>query len=299
MYVEGFAGSLAVLLSREPADREVVCDLDGLIANFWRALQADPDAVAWHADWPSNNHDLTARHGWLLRWRRENAGRMSEDPDFFDAKAAGWWAWGKSVSIGRWCVGMPFLRDKAAGQGVSVQRKIPDSRPFLGHQIGGQGVTVHRRELSPTGRRGERLRPWMRALAARLEGVVVLNRGYRSAVTPTVLTDTPGGAKRTAGVLLDPPYLTARRANTLYDGEENSDEAAVSSFLWAAKHGTKYRIVFCCADGDFPTPPGWRKVVSEFAGVRDAKRREEYKDCMLFSPACEPDPQPGLFDEEI
>ena len=328
VYVEGFAGSLAVLLSREPADREVVCDLDGLIANFWRALQADPDAVAWHADWPSNNHDLTARHGWLLRWRRENAAKMSEDPDFYDAKAAGWWAWGKSVSIGKWCVGgrptagiphvgdhpartgqgvsvhrrgygfvdgIPFLRDKMGGQGVTVQREVTDGRPFLGTHIGGQGVTVNRREVSPTGRRGERLRPWMHALAARLERVVVLNRGYQSAVTPTVLTDTPSGAKRTVGVLLDPPYLTARRTKTLYDGEENSDEAAVSSFLWAAKHGRKYRIVFCSADGDFPTPPGWTKHVNEFAGVRSSDRRGSYRDCLMFSPACRPDPQGGLF----
>ena len=39
-YVEPFAGSLAVLLHREtPVPREVVCDLDGALCNFWRALR--------------------------------------------------------------------------------------------------------------------------------------------------------------------------------------------------------------------------------------------------------------------
>ena len=39
VYVEPFAGSLAVLLSRTggAGPREIVCDLDGMICNFWRA----------------------------------------------------------------------------------------------------------------------------------------------------------------------------------------------------------------------------------------------------------------------
>jgi site-specific DNA-adenine methylase len=53
-YVEPFAGSLAVLLGRphEPGT-ETINDLDCYVANFWRAVQADPDAVAAAADWPT------------------------------------------------------------------------------------------------------------------------------------------------------------------------------------------------------------------------------------------------------
>ena len=41
-YVEPFAGSLAVLLGRpHPPKVETVNDLDGMVANFWRALAAD------------------------------------------------------------------------------------------------------------------------------------------------------------------------------------------------------------------------------------------------------------------
>ena len=55
-YVEPFFGSGAVLLGRpDPIDgAETVNDLDGMLANFWRALQHNPGAVADYADWPVN-----------------------------------------------------------------------------------------------------------------------------------------------------------------------------------------------------------------------------------------------------
>ena len=46
-YCEPFAGSLAVLLARPHAAKiETVNDLDCHIANFWRAVKSDPNAVA-------------------------------------------------------------------------------------------------------------------------------------------------------------------------------------------------------------------------------------------------------------
>jgi DNA adenine methylase len=41
-YVEPFAGSLAVLLAKGPADRETVNDIDGDLVNFWRVLRDRP-----------------------------------------------------------------------------------------------------------------------------------------------------------------------------------------------------------------------------------------------------------------
>jgi DNA adenine methylase len=103
-YVEPFAGSLAVLLSRPHAAKvETVNDKDGLVANFWRAVQADPDAVADHADWPVNEADLHARHGWLVR-QLPLVEQLIADPDWYDAKIAGWWVWGICTWIGGgWC----------------------------------------------------------------------------------------------------------------------------------------------------------------------------------------------------
>ena len=94
-YVEPFFGSGAVLMLRPGgAGRiETVNDADGLLANFWRAIQKDSDAVAEYADWPVNEADLHARHLWLIGERERITERLMGDPEFYDAKAAGWWVW--------------------------------------------------------------------------------------------------------------------------------------------------------------------------------------------------------------
>ena len=140
VFVEPFAGSLAVLLASQPHKREVVCDTDGGICNFWRALQADPDAVAHWADWPTIHDDLTARHRYLVKWVQEHGERLREDPEYYDARAAGWWVWGISLWIGGgWC--QPNYRNEAA----------PDRRPFVSPHTGetehGKGVSVQRETL--------------------------------------------------------------------------------------------------------------------------------------------------------
>lgn len=110
-YVEPFAGSLAVLLGRPSEPKvETVNDLECYLANFWRALAADPEQVARYADWPVNEADLHARHRWLVSHGAERVERLRTDPEYFDAKVAGWWVWGQCLWIGSgWCkpVGAP------------------------------------------------------------------------------------------------------------------------------------------------------------------------------------------------
>ena len=119
-YIEPFAGSLAVLLANPcPAEREIVCDTDGLLCNFWRALRADPEGVAEYAEYPAIHQDLTARHRWLREWAEQNANRLSEDPEYCDPKAAGWWVWGISIWTGG--VGM-------GAQGLGPAPEDPRSR---------------------------------------------------------------------------------------------------------------------------------------------------------------------------
>ena len=98
VYAEPFAGSLAVLLASEPHELEIVCDTNGHIANFWRALRADPDELAYWADYPTIHQDLLARHKCLVKWQEENCERLCEDPDWYDTKCAGWWVWGSPTS---------------------------------------------------------------------------------------------------------------------------------------------------------------------------------------------------------
>ncbi len=147
-YVEPFAGSLAVLLGRPTAPRtETVNDLDCYISNFWRSVQADPEAVARFADWPVNEADLHARHRWLVG-RDDFRQRMHADAEYFDAKVAGWWVWGIAQWIGGgWCSGGGFpkaIRPKEQTPDIYIPRTIhfdrslEQNRPHLDR--GGRGV---------------------------------------------------------------------------------------------------------------------------------------------------------------
>lgn len=151
-YVEPFFGSGAVLLARPggPGKIETVNDLDRWVANFWRAVAQDPEAVAAHADWPVNEADLHARHKWLLS-REEWKARMQdgENPDYFDARIAGRWVWGLCAWIGSgWCAPkgeepseqVPHL--SGSGQGLGDAGAVEplagpaapsEQMPFLGH----------------------------------------------------------------------------------------------------------------------------------------------------------------------
>ena len=87
----------------------MICDLNAFICNYYRAVRGDYEQTAYWADWPTNHHDLTARHRWLLAQGPELSERMVSDPDDFDAKIAGWWCWGQSSWIGHgWCDGAQF-----------------------------------------------------------------------------------------------------------------------------------------------------------------------------------------------
>ena len=344
VYAEPFAGSLAVLLASAPHKREVVCDTDGGICNFWRAAAADPDAVAHWADWPTIHDDLTARHRYLVRWVLDHTDELRNDPEYYDAKVAGWWVWGISIWIGGgWCqpnyrkqaapdripkfaptaagVGLhkkrPRVNDDLGGRGVSAQRtNVPDQRPSMqGSRAGyGEGVSAQRVAMpgdqipkmegaNPGGnaanavKRGARLRPWLHELAARLKGVIVLNRSWESAVTPSVLAQTDSGSHPPVGILLDPPYTTEGRDAAVYgsDADGTSDAVAAAAWTWAQAHGDRYRIAYCCHEGDVAVPDGWTSETQSFSGIRTATRREDRRDQILFSPACLPDNQRRLF----
>ena len=100
-YVEPFFGWGAVLLGRpDPQGNETINDLDGFVANFWRAVKQSPDEVAEWADNPVNENDLHARHVWLVRQRESLTHLVAGDPGYFDAKVAGWWVWGICCWIG-------------------------------------------------------------------------------------------------------------------------------------------------------------------------------------------------------
>ena len=288
VYSEPFAGSLAVLLARPapaPGKREVVCDTDGHIVNFWRALRDAPDEVAYWADYPTFHDDLTARHSWLVATQAERGPQLQEDPNWYDAKAAGWWVWGISNWIGGgWCSSsarwgqMPRAINGPGGSGVQpdrvslpgdqglfIQRAL-DGRPL---QVGGIGS-------------GGRLLPWFHSLAQRLARVTVLNRDWTRAVTPAVLMDTPARSGFVQAVFLDPPYLFVGRHKAIYVSDASGETPAQAAYDWAVAHGARYRVAYCAHADDFPLPDGWWAKESRLT----ARKRDVRNETIYFSPAC-------------
>jgi site-specific DNA-adenine methylase len=310
-YVEPFFGSGAVLLNRpsEPGI-ETVNDLDCMVANFWRALQHDPDAVADAADWPVNEADQHARHLWLCSQEgfRE---QMKVDPEFYDAKIAGWWVWGQCIWIGSgWCsVQLPHL----GNAGTGVHRKLPhlgDGRGVnrqLPH-LGDAGTGVHRKlpHLGDAGTGGEEclsdrtlgtrefLFQYMNGLADRLRRVRVCCGDWSRVCGPT-----PTVKLGLTGVFLDPPYMDGR-TDALY----SSDSLTVANDVreWAIAQGDdpRIRIALCGYEGEHDMPGSWDCVEWKARGGYGSQgenraRENSSKERVYFSPHCLRPAQERLF----
>lgn len=282
-YVEPFAGSLAVLLNR-PAGwtgQETVNDRDGFICNFWRALAADPAAVARWAYWPVNENDLHARHAWLLARRGTLTAQLEGDPDYCDAKIAGWWVWGISAWIGSgWCAGIGPWTVNADRELV---RRDPDA-------VGGTGVKRQRPHLTDAGmgvhRKHDGLDDWFVALAVRLRRVRVCCGDWARICGPT-----PTVAHGLTGVFLDPPYDEDLRDAALYATDTVGIAKEVGA--WAREWGDHplMRIVLCGYDGEHTMPASWRAVPWQAQGGYGvqgdgAGRANASREILWLSPHC-------------
>ncbi len=250
-YVEPFFGSGAMLLGRPHAPRiETVNDLAGFIANFWRVLQADPDAVAHHADWPVNENDLHARHVHLVNLRPTLTARLEGDPAYYDALVAGWWVWGISAWIGSgWCSGNGPWKS-VDGMLVNAGRGVHRQLPHLGGP-GSPGHGIH------SATRRAALGEYMTRLAARLRYVRVCCGDWTRVLGPS-----PTFKHGVTAVFLDPPYAVgAGREGDLY-GVETDVSAAVRE--WAIVHGDDplLRIALCGYDTEHghAMPDSWIAV---------------------------------------
>ena len=297
-YVEPFAGSLAVLLERPHAPKvETVNDLDGLLANFWRAVALQPDEVARWADWPVSECDLHARHLWLVGQIAGLADRLCADPDWCDPKIAGWWVWGLCSWIGSgWCSGDgPWtavdgvLVKGDAGQGINRQL------PHLGSA--GRGINRKLPHLGDAGRginrQGTAIFDTMRALSNRLRGVRICCGDWQRVVGESV---THGMGL--TGIVLDPPYLSAATAGNLY----RTDSATVAHAVreWALANGDNklLRIALCGYEGEHDMP-GWDcvpwKAKGGYAGQGDGSNGNAARERVWFSPHCLSGKQGSLF----
>lgn len=217
-FVDPFLGSCASLLCRpEPFEgMETVNDLDCYVANFWRALQADPEAVARYADWPINEADLHARHHWLVNSTAEWRETMHTDPDHYDVKIAGWWVWGICQWIGgHWC--------------KYTHRRRPDL---------GMGRGVHRTTNCD-------LQDYMIALANRLRRVRVCCGDWSRVLGPA-----PTVVQGLTAVFLDPPYSHDSRTPDIYSQESLAVAHDVRAWCLDRGDDPRIRIALCGYDGE-------------------------------------------------
>lgn len=295
-FVEPFAGSLAVLLKRpQPFEGvETVNDVDGMVSNFWRAIRYAPEETARYADWPVNENDLHARHAWLLQHRDDLPAWLEGDPDWYDARIAGYWCWGICAWIGSgFCSGqgpwhvidgklvdtkrndgdgawrqLPHLRD--GGHGINRQlvhlgnngRGINRKRVHLGDN--GRGINRKRVDLSAGGGHGGGTGQGMLAhskdvyswFAALSERLkrVRVCCGDWSRVCGPSVTYKHG----LTAVFLDPPYgEEANRANNLY--RYDSMTLARDVREWAIENGKRedMRIALCGYEFEHEMPSDW------------------------------------------
>lgn len=295
-YVEPFFGSGAMLFMSPYVPRvETVNDADGFVANFWRAAKHDPDAVAEHADNPVNECDLHARHLWLIGRREAMTDRLCGDPDWFDAKAAGWWAWGQSCWIGSgWCSGdgpwqsVDGLMVKGdAGSGVN--RQLP--------HLGGAGRGVIRKGSAATVEdtiraHREHLREQIGWFSNRLRHTRVCCGDWARVTGPSVTIN-----HGITAVFLDPPYSAgADRDMGCYAVDCGSVAHAVRA--WALEQGGNplMRIVLAGYDGEGHEElerAGWRveswKARGGYGsqgGDESRGRANAHRERLWFSPHC-------------
>ncbi len=274
-YVEPFAGSLAVLLARPSEPRiETVNDLDCFVANFWRAVRSDPEAVAAWADWPVNEADLHARHRWIVAQLPTHREKMMSDPEWFDAKIAGLWIWGLCQWIGTgWC--------SQRGHG-DPERPLPASPAIQLPHLGDAGRGIHRKipHLGDAGRGGPH--DLFKQLQERLRRVRVACGDWSR-----VLGDSVTWRHGITGILLDPPYA---------DGEmeyaTQREGVALEAARWAREQGGNplLRIALCGLDGEHAMP-GWDCVPWKARGGYGSQRADGSNDNrkrerIWFSPHC-------------
>lgn len=263
--------------------------------------------MAEHADWPVSEADLHARHRWLVA-QKDFRKRMLTDPDFFDAKIAGWWVWGLSSWIGSgWCdvsrMTVPCQVHRLTGdQGINraaTRRQPPDididgrahgrgtrrksngGYTFMQRVRMGYGATAGVNAESRSNLLAE-----FEALASRLRRVRVVCGDWRRVLTLAVLS-----SNGFTGVLLDPPYASDLGIDsTVYStrvGEFDTISARVRE--WALEHGAQknLRIVLCGYEGEHEML-GWRCVEWEAQGGygNRAGNKNRKRERLWLSPAC-------------
>ena len=277
-YVEPFFGSGAVYFHCPyELKTATVNDLDGYICNFWRAVQADPEAVAEHADWPVNELDLHARNAYVTSRREEFTDWLRADPERYDVKIAGWWVWGACAAIGNsWATGRGSWGVQEDGTWGKVEGGAVQGLP----QIDSRGRGIHRPQTN--------IRELMTEINSKLRGVRVCCGDFSRTLGKGV-TYRLGNNRVETAVFLDPPYADDRRAG-LYAKDDLTVYQRAEQ--WCRENGDNplLRIALCGYEGHYNLPR-WEAIPWKANGGYGSQgkgrgRANASREVVLFSPSC-------------
>lgn len=248
-YVEPFCGSAAVLLGRPPSGRprrrELINDNMGWVANFWRATKLDPETVASAMDWPNSQVEFASRQQWLTE---DINAKLRSDPDWYDAKLAGVWAWGVSNAIS-----MTYPTGSSKGQALTKSYRGANQRHVDLYQ-------------------------WTKDLSERLRYVQVHAGDWRLCVKHSAWQN----GRHEVGIFLDPPYDPAVASTEMYDHGDTWTEVAD----WAFSKGEdeRYRILLCGYEGSYQAPDGWR--FEPLGSIGRKSPQKKLVEGLWISPGC-------------
>lgn len=281
-YIEPFFGSGVVLLNRPGYEQgkhiETVNDKDAALCNVWRALQYAPDEVARWCDWPVNHADLSARKKKIIEKEDYLLENLIADPEWYDARIAGYWIWSASCWIGSGLTSqatIPHLSD--GGMGV---HSLLGQRPHLSNIKKGVQESYN-----------VNIYAWFRKLSERLRYVRVVC-GDWTRVCGGNWQDNMG----VVGMFFDPPYGVKDRCTSLY--HHDSTTIANDVLSWVRERGQResYRIVLAgYEEYQSLLDEGWTfhhwKAVR---GYSNGKNKNRFRETLYFSPHCVGKKQAGL-----
>ena len=290
-YIEPFFGSGAVLLNRPnfAGSIETVCDKDGFLTNVWRSLQFNPEEVSRWCDWPVNHGDLSARKKELIKNEERLLENLINNPDWYDAKLAGYWVWAASCWIGSGLTRIgkrPHVSD--GGKGVHALGK----RPHVSD--GGKGVHALGQipHVSDGGKGVQEpyntnIYTWFRKLSERLRNVRVVC-GNWTRVCGGNWQDKCG----VVGIYFDPPYGITDRDTTLY--HHDSTDIAKDVLLWCREKGVNknYRIVISGYEeyiellNDGWSSESWSAQGGYANLAKNNKNENRHREILYYSPYC-------------
>lgn len=261
-YVEPFCGSAAMLLGC-PYDisYETINDINGLLINFWRSVKNEPEIVAEYADSPPSTIDLRAKHNYVYQRRSKLANNMSEDPDYYNPKIAGFWLYVQSTVISNRVINNKIGYRKVKSQNNGVHSK--SSRPI---QKSINKISKRIRDIKITC----------------VDWVDCLSNSY---------TKIRNKNPETSAIFLDPPYTKGEFDSNIYEGKGGVTSEVMN---WCKKNEKDdcLRIALCGYTG-----LGISNILSDweafnwkrqggYASQTEEDDQNRYRECIWFSPSC-------------